>query len=61
MAYEPLPELSNDQFRERSAMLKKRVADYVADEKTQLEALKAKAEDPEVDVSEKEDNLQTDR
>ncbi len=54
-AYEPLPELSNDQLRERSALLKKRVADFVDEEKTQLEALKARAEDPEVDVSEKED------
>jgi len=53
-AYEPLPELSNDQLRERSAALKKRVVDYVAAEKSELEALKSKAEDPEVDVSEKE-------
>ena len=53
-AYEPLPELSNDQLRERSALLKRRVADFVADEKSQMDALKAKAEDPEVDVGEKE-------
>ncbi|MDF1574368.1 MAG: preprotein translocase subunit SecA [Bacteroidales bacterium] len=53
-AYEPMPRLSNDQLRERSAMLKKRVADFVAEEKSQMEALKARAEDPEVDVSEKE-------
>ncbi len=53
-AYEPLPQLSNDQLRERSAALKQKVADFVAEEKSELEALKAKAEDPEVDVSEKE-------
>ena len=46
--------MSNDQLRERSAALKKAVAEYVAEEKSQLEALKAKAEDPEVDVTEKE-------
>jgi len=53
-AYEPLPELSNDQLRERSAALKQRVTDYVAAEKSEMEALKAKAEDPEVEVTEKE-------
>ena len=53
-AYEPLPQLSNDQLRERSAALKQKVTDYVAEEKSKLEALKVKAEDPEVDVSEKE-------
>jgi len=54
IAYEPLPQLSNDQLRERSAALKQKVADYVAEEKSKLETLKAKAEDPEVDVTEKE-------
>ena len=53
-AYEPLPALSNDQLRERSAALKQRVLDYVSAEKTEMEALKARAEDPEVDVTEKE-------
>jgi preprotein translocase subunit SecA len=53
-AYESMPELSNDQLRERSVALKKQVADYVADEQSQMESLKAKAEDPEVDVNEKE-------
>ena len=53
-AYEPIPKLSNDQLRERSAALKKQVADYVAEENTELEALKTRAEDSEVDVSEKE-------
>ncbi len=57
-AYESIPNLSNDQLRERSAALKKRVTDYVAEENTKLEALKAKAEDAEVDVSEKEEIYQ---
>jgi len=46
--------LSNDQLRERSSALKKRVTDYVAEQKATLESLKAKAEDPDVDVTEKE-------
>jgi hypothetical protein len=53
-AYAPLLELSNDQLREKSAGLKQRVADFVAEDKKILEELKAKAEDPEGDVSEKE-------
>jgi len=54
-AYEPLLELSNDQIRERSAALKQKVADFVAEDKASLEELKARAEDPDVDVSEKEE------
>jgi preprotein translocase subunit SecA len=53
-AYESMPELSNDQLRTRSAALKQQVKDFVADEQSKMESLKAKAEDPEVDVSEKE-------
>jgi len=53
-AYEPLPLLSNDQLRERSAALKQRVSDFVATDRSELEALKSRAEDPEVDVTEME-------
>jgi preprotein translocase subunit SecA len=53
-AYNSLTELSNDQLRERSVALKQRVTDYVAAEKAEMESLKAQAEDPEVDVTEKE-------
>jgi len=53
--YEPLKELSNDQLRERSAALMQQVADYVSAEKSEMEALKAKAEDPETEVTEKEE------
>jgi preprotein translocase subunit SecA len=52
--YDPLLEISNDQIRERSAGLKQKVTDFVAEDKAKLEELKAKAEDPEVDVSLKE-------
>ncbi len=53
-AYVPIPNLSNDQLREHSVALKKRVSDYVAEDNSELEALKARAEDAEVAVSEKE-------
>ena len=53
-AHIPLLELSNDQIRERSVALKQKVADYVAEDKSTMEELKLKAEDPEVDVTEKE-------
>ena len=53
-AYTPLLELSNDQIRERSVALKQKVADFVAEDKARLDEMKVKAEDPEVDVSEKE-------
>ena len=53
-AYDSLTELSNDQLRERSAALKQRVTEYVAAEKAEMESLKAQAEDPDVDVTEKE-------
>jgi preprotein translocase subunit SecA len=51
---ETLQSLNNDELRNRSAALKKKVGDYVEAEKKLLEELKNKAEDPEVDVNEKE-------
>ena len=53
-SFELLQGISNDELREKSANLKKIVADYVADEENRLVELKAKAEDPEVSVTEKE-------
>ncbi len=53
-AYETIKGLSNDQLRERSTELKKKVADHVAPDKSTLAELKVKAEDPDVDVTEKE-------
>ena len=51
---ETIEGLSNDELRERSVVLKKRVAAHVQGEKDTLEKLKTKAEDPDVDVTEKE-------
>ncbi len=53
-AYQSVTGLTNDQLRERSSSLKQKVQEYVAEERNELESLKAKAEDPEVDVTEKE-------
>ncbi|MEA3462779.1 MAG: preprotein translocase subunit SecA, partial [Bacteroidota bacterium] len=53
-AYEPMKALSNDQLRERSAALMQQVAEYVSAEKSEMEVLKAKAENPETEVTDKE-------
>ncbi len=53
-AHESIQTLSNDALREKSAALKKRVQEYVAEEQATLKELKEKAEDPDVDVTEKE-------
>ena len=53
-AHESIRTLSNDALREKSAALKKRVQEYVAEEQSTLKELKEKAEDPDVDVTEKE-------
>ncbi|MFH0756087.1 MAG: preprotein translocase subunit SecA [Bacteroidota bacterium] len=50
--FEKLQDISNDELREKSANLKNRVADFVAEEKSSLELMKSRAEDPGVDVSE---------
>jgi preprotein translocase subunit SecA len=52
--YDTLQELSNDELRNRSSLLRKRVQEYVSQEKASLEEMKAKAEDPDVDVTQKE-------
>ena len=52
--YTPLLDLSNDQLRDRSAALKQKVANFVAEDKARLTEMKLKAEDPEGEVSEKE-------
>ncbi|MCK5137074.1 MAG: preprotein translocase subunit SecA [Bacteroidales bacterium] len=53
-SYEVIKGLTNDELRERSRALKKRVEDHVSEDKSTLEDMKVKAEDPEVDVTEKE-------
>jgi preprotein translocase subunit SecA len=53
--YKTFQTLSNDELRQRTFKLKEKIRDFVKEEETQLEKLKAMGEDPEVDVNEKED------
>ncbi|MEX2426949.1 MAG: preprotein translocase subunit SecA [Bacteroidales bacterium] len=53
--YKTFGTLSNDELRKRSFLLKEKIRDYVKEEEKQLTELKARGEDPEVDVNEKED------
>lgn len=52
--YDTLSSISNDQLREKTFALKEKISDYVAEERKTMADLKAKGEDPEVDVNEKE-------
>ncbi len=52
--YDKLQGITNDELRAHSAALKQRIKDYVSEEKLNLEEMKKRAEDPEVDVNEKE-------
>jgi preprotein translocase subunit SecA len=52
--YETIKDVSHDELRKRSAALKLKVAEYVQEEKTRLDELKTKAEDPDFPVTEKE-------
>jgi preprotein translocase subunit SecA len=53
--YETFNTLSNDELRQRSTSLKQKIRDYVKEEERQLAELKARGEDPAVDVNDKED------
>ncbi len=53
--YAQLHGITNDELREKSQALKIRIKDYVQEEEERLQALKDKAEDPEVEVTEKEE------
>ena len=53
--YKTFETLSNDELRQRSFTLKKKIKDYVGEEEKQMAGLKEKGEDPEVDVNNKED------
>ncbi len=53
-AFDTLQTLSNDELRQRSAALKEKVTAHVRENVESLESLKIKAEDPDVDVVEKE-------
>jgi preprotein translocase subunit SecA len=53
-SYETIKELSNDDLRKHSAALRQKVEAFVDPQMQQMKELSDKAEDPEVDVSEKE-------
>jgi preprotein translocase subunit SecA len=54
-AYEYIKELSNDQLREKTALFKKQIADYVAEEEKEIAQLQHEVEDNfSMDVQEKE-------
>jgi len=52
--YKTFDTLSNDELRQRTSELKKKIRGYVADEEKQMEELKAKGNNPDVEVTEKE-------
>lgn len=53
--YKTLEGISNDDLRKRSVALQSKIRAHVKEEEAKLEELKRKGEDPEVDVSEKEE------
>jgi preprotein translocase subunit SecA len=53
--YKSFQTLSNDELRQRTFALKEKIRDYVKEEETQMAELKARGEDPTVDVNDKED------
>ena len=52
--YPSIEALSNDELRERSAALRKRIADFIADDEAHIVAQKAKLEDFNISLSDKE-------
>jgi len=52
--YPEIEILSNDELRARSAVIRKKVREYVAEEEAEFKSLKAKSEDYDLDLSEKE-------
>ena len=52
--YPSIEALSNDELRERSAALRKRIADFIAEDEARVVAQKAKLEDVNISLSEKE-------
>src|SRR5690606_8366079 len=53
--YQKLQTVSDDQLRSQTAELKNEISNYLKDIDTEVESLKKKAEDPELDVAIKED------
>jgi preprotein translocase subunit SecA len=52
--YPEISKLSNDELRAASSALKQKVRDYYAEEEQQIAALKAKMDEPDIDIKEKE-------
>ena len=53
--YDKLSSISNDELRERTQKLKKRIAEYIKDENKQIEELNIKLKSENVSVDERED------
>ncbi len=59
-AYDQIQELSNDELRGKTVEFKKRIADHIIDEETEIAALKEKmAANPDIEVDEKEQYYNT--
>ena len=52
--YPSIEALSNDELREHSAALRKRIADFIAEDEAHVVAQKAKLEDANISLNEKE-------
>ena len=52
--YPSIEVLSNDELRERSAALRKRIADFIAEDEAHIVEQKAKLEDLSISLNEKE-------
>ena len=52
--YSTIEQLSNDELRARSEALKKRIADFIAEDEQRILTLKAELEKPETELSVKE-------
>ena len=52
--YPTIEALSNDELRERSAALRKRIADFIAEDEAHIVAQKAKLEDLNISLNDKE-------
>ena len=52
--YPSIEALSNDELRERSAALRKRIADFIAEDEAHIVSQKAKLEDVNISLNEKE-------
>ena len=53
--YNSLSNISNDELRQRNFAMKQKIRDYVKEEEAEMADLKAQGDDPDVDVTLKED------